>query len=309
MANGLSMYRSRDYRGRLAAAASAEQASPMALTHSLQTHPLLGLESLADCATELQERAGKHCTRMWPVEHHISDLPPVLPGGQPPRVENLDVATMIRTINDNGCWLVLWNVEQISRYAALLDGYLRTVQPITTPTDREVFREGFVFISAPNAVTPIHVDPEHNALLQITGRKSISAGRLNDIDLWHREIERVGLGGDRHLPVPADTEQTFDLTPGVGVYVPPFAPHWVRNGPTSCISLSVTWRTVRAYRAEQVHRMNGRLRRLGLSPKAPGTSPLRDGAKVAAARVWDGTVRTSRSLRNAPRYDPSAQRG
>lgn len=180
---------------------------------------------------------------------------------------------MIRTVATNGCWVVLWNIENVPRYAALLDECVAQARAVATPGRVEVFREGFVFISAPDAVTPLHIDPEHNVLLQITGEKTTSVGALGDTALWHREIERVLLGGDRHLPVAADDEQAFRLTPGVGVYVPPFAPHWVRNGPQHCISLSVTWRTAQAYRAELVHTVNGRLRRLGIDPVPPGTHP------------------------------------
>jgi hypothetical protein len=281
---------------------------PRALTHELAGHPLLTLDALADAALELQRAAGAHHTDAWPVEHHLGDLPEVLPGGAPPQAGHLDTATMIRTVEENGCWVVLWNVEQLPRYAALLDSYLAQVQPTVTPDDRQVYREGFIFISAPDTVTPVHIDPEHNALLQITGEKTISVGSLADRSLWHREIERVILGGDRHLPVAADHEQPFVLTPGHGAYVPPFAPHKVRNGPTTCISLSVTWRTERAYRAEQVHRVNGRLRRMGLRPTPPGDSRLRDGVKVAGLRAGGRVVRTGRSIRRGGlRYDPSKQ--
>ena len=35
-------------------------------------------------------------------------------------------------------------------------------------------REAFIFISSPNTVTPYHMDPEYNFLLQIRGTKDHS---------------------------------------------------------------------------------------------------------------------------------------
>ena len=40
------------------------------------------------------------------------------------------------------------------------------------------YRRGYIFISAPNATTPVHFDPEQNLLLQIRGRKEMNVGRF-----------------------------------------------------------------------------------------------------------------------------------
>lgn len=277
---------------------SGDGASPFGVRHQLCHHPLLSVDAIAECALELQAVARKagRLSRDKPVEHHLGNLPPVMPGGRPPRIKGVDVAEMIRTLEANRCWVVLWNIEAIPRYAELLDACVTDARQVATPGRREVLREGFIFISAPDTVTPVHIDPEHNVLLQVSGEKTTTVGRLTDHTLWHREIERVLLGGDRHLPIPAEEEQPFHLTPGLGVYVPPFAPHWVRNGSTTCISLSVTWRTEEAYRAELVHTANGRLRCLGLHPAPPGTSRLRDEAKIAALGAARRTMNSGRKL-------------
>jgi hypothetical protein len=98
------------------------------------------------------------------------------------------------------------------------------------------------------------------------------------------------LGGHRWLPEPAVDERTFHLVPGVGVYVPPFGPHRVRNGPEHCVSLSVTWRTASYFRHERVYEMNAKLRGWGLSPRPPGESAVRDLVKVGVLRTG-GRVR------------------
>jgi mannose-6-phosphate isomerase-like protein (cupin superfamily) len=247
--------------------------------HRLFEHPLLSLEALAELAEGLPEGG---------VEHHRGELPAVLPGGETPQLEGVGAGDLVRGIGSNGCWVVLWNIERSPRYGELLDECLAEITPYATPGERVVLREGFVFISAPGSVTPVHIDPEHNVLLQFAGEKTMHVGRFVDEADRHAQIERVVLGGHRWLPTAATEEQRFDLTPGRAVYVPPFTPHRVRNGDGGpCISLSVTWRTAEFYRREQAYEFNAKVRRLGLSPKPPGGSALRDGVK-AGLRVHGG---------------------
>jgi len=270
------------------------------VSHSLTTHPLLSLDSLADLAEELERLAVAHgrLRESWPVEHHLSKQPQVLVGGKPRQATGMSASEMIRGVESNDCWIVLWNVENSPRYARLLDECLNEIEPLATPRDQTVFREGFVFISAPHTVTPVHIDPEHNVLLQVTAEKTVAVGRAPSQEAWHREIERVLAGGDRHLPFASVEEREFLLTPGRGVYIPPFAPHWVRNGPSACVSLSVTWRTRQYFRSEYVHRVNRRLRSLGLSPLPPGRSQFRDTLKVRTMASVIGGRRAMRRMRH-----------
>ena len=73
----------------------------------------------------------------------------------------------MRRIAECGSWMVLKRVEQDPEYAALLDRCLDGVAAqagVSLP--RMLRREGFIFLSSPSAVTPFHLDPEHNFLLQ-----------------------------------------------------------------------------------------------------------------------------------------------
>ena len=74
----------------------------------------------------------------------------------------------------------------------------------------------------------------------------------------------------------------FELVPGTGVHHPFIAPHLVRTGDELAISLAVTFRTRASDRIAQLHNVNHRLRRLGLAPRAVGTDPRADAAKLAA---------------------------
>lgn len=251
--------------------------APASIPHELRSHPLLTLESLGELADSL---SGED------VEHHLNDLPAVLPDGQTPQLSGVSPGDLVRGVATNQCWVVLWNIEQSPTYAELLDQCLAEITPFASPGESVPLREGFVFISAPNTVTPVHIDPEHNVLLQVVGEKTIGVGRIDGENERYRQIERVLMGGKRWLPHPAVNEREFPMTPGSGVYVPPFAPHWVRNGEGFCVSLSVTWRTGSFYRRERTYKMNTLLRRGGMSPRPPGESAARD--LVKAGTVWGG---------------------
>ena len=101
----------------------------------------------------------------------------------------------------------------------------------------------------------------------------------DDPSMEQRELNRYHDGGHRNLDAMPKESQTFRLTPGNGVYVPPWRPHWVQNSDAVSISLSITFRTALSERGERVHTVNSRLRRLHLSPRPPGSSERIDRAK------------------------------
>lgn len=122
------------------------------VTHRLAGHPLFELEALVRLAGRM---------RPADVERNLGDLPI---GVDPDAVRpnGLSVADTIRSIEDNGSWMVLKSVEQDPEYRPLLDAVLDEVAPATGAMLK---REGFVFVSSPGAVTPFHFAPEHNILL------------------------------------------------------------------------------------------------------------------------------------------------
>ena len=249
---------------------------PRPVSHRLQDHRLLTLEALGELADWLPEAQ---------VEHNVGSLPDVVPGGEAPRLE-LSPGEIARGIEENGCWMVLKNVEKNPEYGALLDECLDQVaEAIDGREGGMVLREAYIFLSAPGSTTPAHTDPEHNLLLQVRGHKDMRIGRFPDAETEQREMERYYDGGHRNLDwLPAE-ERSFELNPGDGVYVPVHAPHLVRNGDRVSISFSITFRTPTADRRMLVHAFNRRLRRLGLSPKPPGRRKRLDSAKVFSMRV------------------------
>jgi hypothetical protein len=244
---------------------------PVAVRHSLVDHPLLTMDAIARLADELP---------LQRVERHRADLPQVMPGGAP------DVggrpSETVKGIDHNGCWMVLWYIDQAPAYGALLEECLRTAETYAVVEGGMCQREAFLFLSAPGAVTPVHFDPEHNFLLQIRGTKDMNVCAFPDAQTAERELDRYYDGGHRNLEAVPSDGVTFRLQPGDGVYVPSFMPHWVQNGDEASVSLSITFRTRASRRAERVRAVNAYLRRLHGAPSPPGVSQRSDRAREAA---------------------------
>lgn len=249
---------------------------PLAIRHSLTEHPLLELEALAGLAERLPTER---------VEHNYADIPKLVDPADL-RVSNDPPGEVARNIETNGCWMILRNIELDPEYKKLLDQSLDEVVPHVARTEGAMIeREGFIFLSAPGSMTPSHTDPEHNFLLQVTGTKQMNVGSFPDERTEQLALEQALAGEHSNLDWEPQAPQAFDLGPGDGVYVRPHAPHWVENGPSVSISLSITFKTPASQDEIRVHRVNAQLRRLGLSPTIPGRKPGLDRRKAACARA------------------------
>jgi hypothetical protein len=253
---------------------------PAVLDHGLVDHPLLTLEALAELAQRI---------RPIDVEYYPGDTPfgidPLTAPGN-----GLSVQDTIRRIEECGSWMVLKFVEQDEIFNNFLREALgpleRAVDARTGPMHKH---RGFIFISSPGSVTPLHFDPEHNVLLQIRGTKTMTIFPADDeVVVPAEEHERFHGGGHRNLPWRDDFAgrgRDFPLEPGKAVHVPFMAPHLVRNGPGVSISFSITWRSEWSYREEYAHNMNRILRKAGLAPSRPGRFPHQNHLKSLGYRT------------------------
>lgn len=254
--------------------------TPRVVEHRLRDNPLLSLDALASLAGKLPVRS---------IEYNRCDLPIGVDGK--PDGTGISIEDTIRHIATANSWAVLKNIEQVPEYADLVDALLGELKPvIEAKTGRLLRPQGFVFISSPDAVTPYHFDPEHNILLQLVGTKVMTQFPAGDHrfapDTTH---ESYHSGGPRELHwrddmAPGGTE--FALKPGQALMVPVMAPHFVRNGPSSSISLSITWRSDWSFAEADARCWNGVLRRWGMTPTPPGRWPANNRAKSLAWRVW-----------------------
>jgi hypothetical protein len=242
--------------GALRALAAAYPQGHMRLRHKLRGHPLLAQGALAALARRLPEDSIEYCPGTLPIGIAPEDTPR----------STLSVNETIRTISENGSWMVLKNVEWDSGYHALMELALADIRPIVEGrTGRMQRREAFLFLTSPGAVTPFHMDPEHNILLQIQGSKTMTIFPPGDPELVPaRQNEIFHLGGHRNL----GWDEGFQgkgvdvhLSPGDAVLVPVKAPHYVKNGDEVSVSFSVTWRSERSIAESELHSLNRVLRK------------------------------------------------
>jgi hypothetical protein len=205
----------------------------------------------------------------------------------------------IARIDECGSWVLLKQVQQDAAYRDLLDEVLAELRAEIEPVTGEILKPvAFVFISSPQAVTPLHFDPEYNILFQIRGTKTMTLFPARDPEVVTQQFrEKYYMGGPRNLPWRdefATRGREIHIGPGEAIYVPILAPHWVKTHCEVSVSLSLTWRSEWSFHQEDAHRFNSRLRRLGLDPAPPRFFPQGNLAKSVAQRAL---ARVERSIR------------
>lgn len=265
----------------LAALTTVYPETPGIVPHGLSRHDLLTLDALARLAAELPQDS---------VEYNRADLPI---GVDPTTVaaNGLSPEETVRSIEENGSWMVLKRIEQHPAYAALLRQTLSGIATLVEGrTGKMLGLEGFIFVSSPDAVTPFHFDPEHNILLQIRGRKTMTVFPQDDAAIVDPQAHEAFHLGQHHRNLAwrddfAAKGKAFALEPGQAIHVPVKAPHWVKNGDAVSISLSVTWRSEWSYAEADARAFNHLIRRTGLSPSPPRRWPATNAAKSVAYRA------------------------
>jgi hypothetical protein len=250
--------------------------SPFRFHHRLTNHPLFEIERLVELAERLPPAS---------VEHNSGNLPIAI-DGQGRSDSTATIEDTIRNLSRRDSWVALLNVEQVQAYRDLLQDCLTVISRYSESIHSGMRQgEGFVFLSSPGATTPYHMDPEHNFLIQIHGRKTVTVfdGARSEV-VRASDLERFYSGvPHRNMPL-LDSAQPFarayDLRPGEVLHIPVAHPHYVRVSPTDySISFSVTFRTPELSRKADVHYFNGFLRSKGLVPTPCGDSWSRDVVK------------------------------
>jgi hypothetical protein len=251
------------------------------LTHDLSEHPLLQIDALVELGKRQQARKlVRTHTAEATASTSFADAPTLHPNTK-------DAATTLADIEKAGAWMSLLNVQADPLYRRLIDEVLDEVRPLVERRDPGMsYRAGWIFVSSPKAITPFHMDHEHNFILQIRGTK-----RLYTWDPFDRIVvsERgQELFHDQHSRELVTWHEAwrprarvFELAPGLGGYMPSTTPHMVENGNGPSVTMSFTYYTDSTRQRELLYRGNARLRRLGIDPRPVGSSPGRDRVKHA----------------------------
>ncbi|MCA9117861.1 MAG: cupin-like domain-containing protein [Planctomycetaceae bacterium] len=253
---------------------------PFRISHSLCDNPLFELPRLLELAGQLPENH---------IEYNAGKLPLTVDQSLTP-ANGLSVEETVRRIEECESWMVIKWVHHDPAYAELLDACLRQIRPLTeqiTPGMRQP--QAYIFLTSPGSVTPYHIDPEHNFLLQIRGSKKVHMFDGSDSRvLSDRDFERFYSEKTRNLEFREEFRDhgwEFNLQSGQGLHFPVTFPHYVENGPEVSVSFSITFRTPDLERRRMVYQCNHRLRRMGLKPGGWGRSALADQLKYQAVRV------------------------
>lgn len=253
---------------------------PFRVRHTLVNHPLLSLSSLVELSRRLPVENVKYNLGNLAITQDFDAVPN----------NGLTVEETIESIEECRSWMVLKYAESDAKYRQLLNQCLNELKK-----DSETLAPGmcdahcFIFITSPHSITPCHIDPEINFLLQIRGSKIMSIFDPMDREIISEKQLEEFFTAEHFAAVTYQDEfqsRAFQaaLTPGVGVHCPVTAPHWIKNGPEVSISFSVTFRTPATYRRAIIYQMNSRLRRAGLNPAPQGSSLLTDAAKYQLYR-------------------------
>jgi len=256
----------------------------IAVRHELVAHPLFTIDAIAELADRLPPES---------VRRERGNLPLVNRDGYVDVGQGPPSAT-IRDVERNGFRISLRDIQQAPEYARLIDECLDEVEKIVADREGGMRRRtGYLFITAPASTTPMHFDPEHSFLLQVKGVKHVSVAAFEDDAIRQRELDRYYDGQDCDFAAMQEVAADFRLGPGVGVYLPSFVPHWVMTEAGVSVSFSIPFYTEFSERAEFVNRINRRMRKLHLSPRAPGESEPVDRVKAASFELW-GRLRDAR---------------
>jgi hypothetical protein len=257
------------------------------LRHDFHRHPLLQFDALADLARRLMPHGKCRFLRPGTRQDSSFDHEPKSPDGRA-----LD--EVLASFTTPGSWLALYDAQIDAQYRQVLAEVGEHIRRIVAPSQTVHDVRSFLFLSAPPSVTPFHIDRENNFWLQIRGKKTLTLWDHRDRAVVPAEdVEQFILKGDltnvrlRDGMLARGTR--FRCGPGDGVYFPSTTPHMTESTPDDddgdalCISVGMVFYTNVTRRDARAHLFNRQLRRLGLAPRSPGGSAVRDTIKGAVA--------------------------
>jgi len=261
--------------------------------HGLSSNPLFDLDNLI----ELSRRIPEHWEPYW--SNGRVKVNQAWEAGTQGRATLQDT---IANIAHNDSIVIMKHTEQDPVYGPVLQEFLGRVIDFAGEQMRSdvTIGETLILISSPNRVTPYHMDGETNFLVQVRGDKWFYVYDHADRTLiTDEERERYFAGNISSAVYNKDRQKdatAYDLRAGYGIHVPTGAPHWVQNKDNVSVAISVNYELRSVYRLSKIYKMNQQLRKLGITPRPPGTSQWRDGLKYTAAR----TLASARSLVSKP---------
>lgn len=269
-------------------AAHVDQRTPTTFEHAMMSHPSLTLDAVAALAQELGPESISAERATKPLVTEETDFV---------SVDGESIADQVRQLAANDSWFTLLNIEKVPAYAALVDHVLDAVASSAGMRPESLRRRmGFVFASSPGSVTSAHFDIEHSLLLQLDGHRTLGFGRFADDEDRERQVRRYWAGESfGRLDTMPEQVAEHTLAPGKAVYIPPYTPHWITNGDSTSLSLTVSFFNRSNEDESLVQAFNHKARKLGLDPPPYGQRARSDRAKSGLMRVYGAAKRRVRS--------------
>lgn len=254
--------------------------------HNLQANPLFEWSSLMKLAARHPRDAAHVYCSCGPVvvadswrAHQQSEVVPT---------------EVLRSIGETDSLLIFKRLEEDELLGPLIRSVQAEIIDLTCGAlgaDLVVGR-GTLLIASPRRITAYHIDSDVNFLFQIRGAKSFFVTDANGgAAVCDEELERYFLGdiNAAHYDARRQKEATlYALDAGCGVHVPCLTPHWAQNMDSPSIALSINFDLRSMMSLGRIYRLNGRLRKMGLTPRHPGISSWRDTMKLAALDLLSG---------------------
>ena len=226
--------------------------------------------------------------------------------------DRLTLDETLVNIEHNNSLVILKHTEQDPQYGPVLQQVLARIVQLAGEQMRcdVTVGEVLILVSSPHRVTPYHMDGETNFLLQVAGDKKFYVFDHTDrtlvSDLELEKFYSISQVLANYRPERQADANAYELRAGFGIHVPVNAPHWVQNYDNVSVALSVTYELRSVDRLTDLHRINRRLRTLGLRPSPPGTSAWCDEMKLAAYRAARRLRKPPAVLRPYPVWTPPA---
>ena len=260
--------------------------------HDIHENPLFDIDQLAELVCrepELTRSAYCSCAPASVADPWAAGVP------SPETVRDA-----VNEIATNNSLVILRHIERSVSVGSVLREFMEQVVVAVGPvlrTDIKTSR-ATLLIASPRRITSYHFDSNTNFLYQIHGDKRLSVFDPGDRTLVTPEELEGYYGGNvsaaRYKPERQADAHVFDLHAGSAVHIPSHAPHWAQNLDSVSVALSINFDLNSVERAGRIHRLNGRLRRLGFVPQSPGDSAWRDEIKLGMSALNRGVRRLTR---------------
>jgi hypothetical protein len=257
--------------------------------HGLSGHPLFDLPSLI----QLADRLAKHDAVYWSTGAvGASDRWEAGTEGRRPLMATLE------NIDRNNSLVMLKSVVHDPIFGPVIRQTLERIIDLTGGPalhDDLIGVRATILIASPHRITAYHIDAVLNFLVQISGKKLFRVYDGSDRTLLtSEELERYFAGDANGAVFRAERladAAAFALDAGLGAHVPPMWPHWAENGDDISVAVSFNYDLHSIERVARIHKVNRRLRQLGLRPQPPGAGRTVDRAKLALYGAYAAGLR------------------